>query len=140
MTPHQAQLVRDSFRLVEPIADQAAALFYSNLFEADPALRALFRGDMNRQGQLLMTMIGSAVKLLDRPDALLPVLRSLGARHVNYGVKDAHYPVVGGTLLMTLEQGLGEAFTPEIRDAWLAMYAVVHDTMLEGAREAVAIA
>lgn len=136
MTPQQAQLIRDSFKLVEPIADQAATLFYSNLFDADPALRAMFRGDMRRQGQLLMTMIGSAVRLLDRPDALLPVLRSLGARHVTYGVKDAHYPVVGGSLLLTLEQGLGEAFTPQVRDAWVALYAIVHDTMLEGAREA----
>ena len=137
MTPQQAQLVRDSFKLVEPIADQAAALFYDNLFNADPALRAKFRGDMQRQGQLLMTMIGSAVKLLDKPDALLPVLRSLGARHLSYGVQDSHYPTVGGALLLTLEQGLGNAFTPPVRDAWVALYSVVCSTMLEGAREAI---
>lgn len=131
----QIRLVRDSFALVQPIATQAAALFYDHLFVADPSLRALFRGDMVNQGERLMTMIGGAVRLLDKPDALMPVLRSLGARHVGYGVVEAHYATVGGALLLTLEQGLGEAFTPEVRAAWTEMYGVVSSTMIEAARE-----
>ncbi len=115
MQAHQVRLVRDSFALVQPIAPQAAALFYNHLFEADPSLRALFRGDMAQQGARLMTMIGSAVGLLEKPEVLMPVLCNLGARHVNYGVQDAHYATVGGALLLTLEQGLGAAFTPEVR-------------------------
>jgi len=140
MQAHQVQLVRDSFALVQPIATQAAALFYDNLFAADPSLRALFRGDMTHQGERLMTMIGSAVGLLDKPEVLLPVLRNLGARHGGYDVQDAHYATVGGALLQTLEQGLGDAFTPEVREAWTAMYGVVSRTMIEASREAVAAA
>ncbi|MGJ7505821.1 globin domain-containing protein [Variovorax sp. GT1P44] len=102
MQAHQVQLVRESFARVQPIAPQAAALFYSHLFDADPSLRALFRGDMAHQGERLMTMIGSAIGLLEKPDVLLPVLRSLGARHGHYGVIDAHYATVGGALLLTL--------------------------------------
>jgi hemoglobin-like flavoprotein len=133
MTPHQISLVRTSFALVEPIASQAATIFYNNLFAADPALRALFRGDMARQGERLMAMIGAAVGLLERPHALLPVLRSLGARHAAYGVRDEHYATVGTALLQTLGQGLGAAFTPEVRDAWTALYGVVSRTMIEAA-------
>jgi hemoglobin-like flavoprotein len=133
MTPQQISLVRTSFARVEPIAAQAATIFYNNLFAADPSLRALFRGDMATQGERLMTMIGAAVGLLDRPHALLPVLRSLGARHAGYGVRDAHYATVGGALIQTLEQGLGEAFTPEVREAWVALYGVVSRTMMEAA-------
>ena len=135
MQDHQIELVRGSFALVQPIAPQAAALFYDHLFVADPSLRALFRGDMANQGERLMTMIGSAVRLLDKPDMLLPVLRSLGARHVGYGVVDAHYATVGGALLLTLEQGLGEAFTADVRAAWTAMYGLVSATMIEAAHE-----
>ncbi|WP_213953704.1 globin family protein [Variovorax sp. dw_954] len=135
MQAHQVQLVRDSFALVRPIAPQAAALFYGHLFDADPSLRALFRGDMVHQGERLMTMIGSAVGLLGKPDVLMPVLRNLGARHVGYGVVDAHYATVGGALLLTLEQGLGDAFTPEVREAWTAMYGIVSRTMIEASRE-----
>ncbi|MDO9355403.1 MAG: globin family protein [Solirubrobacteraceae bacterium] len=136
MTPQQIDLVRSSFALVQPIAHPAAALFYNHLFEADPALRKLFRGDMAQQGERLMTMIGAAVGLLDRPATLMPVLQQLGARHGGYGVVDAHYATVGGALLLTLEQGLGEAFTPETRAAWTAMYGIVSQTMIAASKEA----
>ena len=135
MNAAQVRLVRESFALVQPIATQAAALFYDNLFESDPSLRGMFRGDMAAQGERLMTMIGAAVHLLDRPDALVPVLRSLGGRHVGYGVRDHHYAVVGAALIETLEQGLGDAFTAEVREAWVTLYGVVSRTMMEGALE-----
>jgi hemoglobin-like flavoprotein len=131
----QISLVRSSFALVQPIASDAAALFYDNLFRADPSLRPLFEGDMTHQGQRLMGMIGSALQLLDRPAALLPVLRSLGARHAGYRVREEHYDTVGSALILTLEQGLGAAFTPEARAAWIELYGVIAGTMREGARE-----
>ena len=134
MNRQQIDLVRASFALVQPIAAQAAAIFYDKLFAADPSLRTLFRGDMAHQGERLMTMIGSAVGLLDRPDTLLPVLRQLGARHGGYGVVDAHYASVGTALLQTLERGLGAAFTPEVRDAWVETYGLISRTMIEAAR------
>lgn len=131
---HEIALVRRSFAQVEPIAPQAAALFYGHLFSADPALRPLFRGDMQAQGQKLMQMIAAAVSLLDKPAQLLPVLRQLGQRHGGYGVQDAHYASVGAALIKTLEQGLGEAFTPETRAAWLSVYGLISATMMEAAR------
>jgi hemoglobin-like flavoprotein len=135
MNAAQVRLVRESFALVQPIATQAAALFYDNLFESDPSLRGMFRGDMAAQGERLMTMIGAAVNLLERPEALVPVLRNLGGRHVGYGVRDHHYATVGAALIETLEQGLGDAFTPEVREAWITLYGVVSRTMMEGALE-----
>jgi hemoglobin-like flavoprotein len=136
MTPTQIQLVRDSFAQVQPIARDAAALFYAYLFETDPALRPLFRGDIGEQGRRLFDMIGAGISLLDRPAQLLPVLRKLGGMHAGYGVLDAHYDTVGGVLVRTLRQGLGEAFTPAVEDAWLEFYDVVSGTMREGAAEA----
>jgi hemoglobin-like flavoprotein len=133
MTPVQIGHVRRSFALIEPIAPQAAALFYENLFTADPSLRKLFEGNMHQQGDRLMTMIGAAVDLLDQPDNLIPVLRKLGARHVNYGVRDEHYTTVGGALLKTLGQGLGAAYTDDVHAAWVALYRVVSHTMMDAA-------
>jgi hemoglobin-like flavoprotein len=134
LTPAEVRLVRISFARVEPIAEQAAALFYSHLFSADPSLRPLFRGDMQTQGQRLMQMIGAAVALLERPEALLPVLRQLGSRHAGYGVRDSHYATVGGALIQTLADGLGEAFTTETRVAWLKVYGLVSHTMMDAAK------
>jgi hemoglobin-like flavoprotein len=140
MNPVQIGHVRRSFALIEPIAPQAAALFYDNLFTADPSLRKLFQGNMAQQGQRLMTMIATAVDLLEEADKLVPALRKLGARHVNYGVRDEHYATVGGALLKTLEQGLGEAYTDEVHAAWIALYRVVSETMMDAARGAVRVA
>lgn len=136
MTPVQIGHVRRSFTLIEPIAPQAAALFYENLFTADPGLRKLFEGNMAQQGERLMTMIGAAVDLLEQPDNLTPVLRKLGARHVNYGVRDEHYATVGSALLKTLQQGLGAAYTDEVNAAWVALYHVVSHTMMDAAHGA----
>lgn len=136
MTSLEINLVKDSFRQVLPIADQAAALFYARLFELDPSLRALFRGDMVEQGRKLMTMIATAVAALERLDTIVPAVRALGARHSGYGVTEEHYATVGAALLWTLEKGLGAAFTPAVRDAWTGTYTLLANTMIEAQREA----
>jgi hemoglobin-like flavoprotein len=138
MTPQQIAHIRQSFALVAPVAPQAAAMFYENLFTADPALRPMFRGDMVQQGNLLMRMIQGAVGMLDNPELLLPTLHALGARHVAYGVKEQHYGTVGRALLRTLSEALGDAFTPDVADAWATMYDLVSRTMREGADVAAA--
>jgi len=131
---HTIQLVKESFDLVEPIAPQAAALFYANLFALDPSVKPLFRGDMIVQGERLMQMIGVAVSKLGEPEVLIPALQALGQRHAGYGVRDAHYDAVGVALLATLRQGLGVAFTDEVEEAWIGVYGVIASTMKEAAK------
>jgi hemoglobin-like flavoprotein len=135
MTPEQKQLVRDSFAKLVPIADDAAALFYQRLFTLDPKLKALFTHDMKEQGRKLMSMIGTAVAQLDKVEALVPVLRELGKRHVGYGVRDSDYDTVATALLWTLEQGLGADFTPALKDAWTACYGVLAGEMKAAGRQ-----
>jgi hemoglobin-like flavoprotein len=121
---------------VLPIADDAAVLFYRRLFELDPSLTKMFRGDMAEQRSKLMKMLTAAVKGLDRLDQLVPVLKDLGTRHATYGVNDAHYDRVGAALLWTLRQGLGDAFTPETEGSWVAVYGLLAGVMKEAANEA----
>ena len=136
MQAQQIQLVRASFAAVQITVSQPGALFYDNLFAADPSLRNLFHSGIAQQGERLMSMIGSALELFDRPVILLPVLRQLGARHGGYGVKESHYATVGTALIRTLEQGLGVAFTDEVRQAWVDLYGVISSTMIEAAQRA----
>ena len=133
MDPKQMALVQESFAKVLPIADSAAAIFYKRLFETAPELKALFKGDMTQQGKRLMGMIGIAVSKLNDLPALAPALHDLGRRHAGYGVKPENYATVGGALLWTLEQGLGVAFTKEVKQAWTAVYGVLADTMTSAA-------
>ena len=134
MTPKQVALVQVSWEKVQPVAEQAAELFYSQLFSLDPSLQALFKGDMKAQGRKLMNMIGFAVNGLTRLDAIVPGVQALGRRHAGYGVKDGHYETVGAALLWTLRQGLGQSFTAEIQAAWAAAYDVLASTMKEAAK------
>lgn len=133
MTPKTIKLVQDSFAQIAPIAPQAAALFYKNLFNMEPNLKPLFKGDMEAQGEKLMQMIGAAVGKLNDPESLAPILQNLGKRHAGYGVKASHYHTVGAALLMTLAQGLGNAFTAQVKDAWADVYGVMAKTMMEAA-------
>jgi methyl-accepting chemotaxis protein len=123
-------LVQESWAKVLPISAKAGALFYSNLFEADPSLRALFKGDIEQQAAKLMQMISAAVGKLNDLGSLVPVLQQLGQRHTTYGVLPAHYDIVGASLLKTLEQGLGAAFTPETKGAWASVYGVMASVMI----------
>ena len=142
MTNEQIKLVQDSFRQVAPIAETAAQLFYARLFELDPDLELLFKGNLSEQGRKLMQMLGLAVNGLNRMDQLLPVVQSLGTRHVSYGVRDKDYDTVGKALLWTLQKGLGEAFTPDVEAAWSNVYATLASAMQSGSEtpaEAVAV-
>lgn len=125
LTPHQIKLVQDSFALVAPQAEEAAQLFYTRLFELDPALRSLFKHDMRDQGRKLMQMLSVAVHALNNIDGLIPALQALGERHAGYGATLDDYWTVGAALLWTLEQGLGDAFTPEVEQAWAAVYGLL---------------
>ena len=138
MTPDHVKLVKESFAKVAPIAPQAAALFYGRLFEIAPEVKPLFKGDIAEQGRKLMQVLATAVNGLDDLPALVPVVQDLGRRHVRYGVTDAHYGVVGEALLWTLGQGLGDGFTPAVKDAWVGVYIVLADTMKAAAKSAAA--
>lgn len=129
MTPRQIELVQQSWKNVEPIQTEAASLFYTKLFETDPALRPLFKGDIKEQGRKLMAMITLVVNGLTRLETLVPRIRDLGKRHNEYGVRPEHYNTVAGALLWTLERGLGPAFTTEVKDAWTTAYGVLASTM-----------
>ena len=139
MNPSQITLIRRSFELLAPQAQETADLFYAQLFRRAPGLRPLFRGDLHSQGRRLMEMIGAAVGLLNHPDALLPVLAQLGARHAGYGVQPGDYRLVGEALMATLDERLDRAFDAPTREAWAAMYALVSTTMIAAAGSAAAV-
>ncbi len=133
MSPEQIEKVQSSFARVEPIADQAAALFYGRLFEQNPGFRRLFKGDLQRQGGMLMATLALAVKNLHQPERILSAVQELGRRHVGYGVTAADYAPVGEALIWTLEQGLGAHFTTDVRAAWVAAYRLLSGVMVQAA-------
>lgn len=133
MTPEQVESVQTSWKAVVPIADTAADLFYDKLFLMDPSLRTLFPDDLNEQKKKLMSMIGRVVTALRDPSGVVPAIQELGRKHVGYGVKKEDFETVGGALLWTLEQGLGAAWTPQVKDSWVAAYTLLSGVMIDAA-------
>ena len=129
MKVDQITLVQDTFDKIRPISEKAAKLFYNRLFELDPSLKSLFKGDMKTQGKMLMQMLDYAVTGLDRLDTIVLAIQNLGIRHAGYGVKDEYYETVGEALLWTLEQSLGKDFTQDVKDAWTEAYKLLSDIM-----------
>jgi hemoglobin-like flavoprotein len=133
MTPDQVKLVQDSFAKVAPISEAAAVLFYDRLFEIAPQVRAMFPDDMTEQRRKLMAMLAAVVNGLGNLESILPAASALAKRHVDYGAKAEHYPVVGAALLWTLEKGLGDGWTPDLADAWSTAYGTLSGYMISEA-------
>jgi hemoglobin-like flavoprotein len=134
MNPNQVKLVQASFAKLQPMAPEVADLFYARLFEIAPNLRELFGKDMAEQKKKLTGMLATAVANLDQIDKIAFAVQGLGRRHAQYGVKDAHYTIVGEALIWTLCQSLGPVFTTAVRDAWIAAYTALATVMKEAAR------
>ena len=130
MTPDQVSLVQDSFAKVAPISEQAAEIFYDRLFEVAPAVKSMFPADLSEQRKKLMGTLAVVVNGLGNLGSVLPAASALAKRHVGYGAKAEHYPVVGSALLWTLEKGLGEAWTPDVAAAWTAAYGTLSGYMI----------
>jgi hemoglobin-like flavoprotein len=134
MTPQQIKLVQESWRLVMPISGQVAEMFYARLFERYPETRNLFSQDMTEQGRKLMVMLNTAVMSLENLAPLLPAIEESGRRHAGYGVMEADYDKVADALIWTLEQGLQDKFTQEVRAAWIETYTALAEVMKRAAR------
>ncbi|WP_291684953.1 globin family protein [Bradyrhizobium sp.] len=133
MNPTQVRLVQESFAKVAPISETAAVLFYDRLFEIAPTVKAMFPADMTEQRKKLMAMLAAVVNGLANLESILPAASALAKRHVAYGAKPEHYPVVGSALLWTLEKGLGDAWTADVADAWTAAYGTLSGFMISEA-------
>ena len=128
--------IETTFDLVAPRGDELMDEFYARLFAAAPAVRTLFPRDLETQKTMLLSALVLLRKSLRDLDAIVPTLRTLGVRHVAYGARPEHYPVVGSVLIESMAAIAGPAWTPEYEQAWGAAFEIVAGTMLAGAAEA----
>jgi len=129
VTDDQIELVQLSFRQIMRRREAVAEQFYNRLFELDPSLRPLFRGDMTRQRHDLMVTLSVLIGSLRSIDGLVPSIQALARRHVAFGARPEHFQTVGAALVWALSQHLGDAFTNEVESAWLAVYDTLASTM-----------
>ena len=133
MDQTQVALVQKSFEKAAALGEKVADIFYEELFAIDPSLRTMFKGDMREQKKKLLAMLAVVVRSLHAPENILKPAQDLAIKHVAYGVKPEHYTYVGNALLRTLKKGLGEQYTPQVRDAWVEAFRTLARIMKEAA-------
>jgi hemoglobin-like flavoprotein len=132
MTDTQINLVQTTFGQVKD-ADLLASRFYGRLFEVNPELQTMFKGDMAEQRKKLLQVLAVVVHSLNNLESIIPAVEALGRRHVGYGVTVEHWEMVGSALLWALEDAFGDAFTSEVRDAWATAYGLIAQTAMSAA-------
>jgi hemoglobin-like flavoprotein len=129
--------LEESFDLVAARGDELMDTFYARLFATAPAVQPLFAAtDLRRQKTMLLGALVLVRQSLRNLDAIAPKLRQLGARHVAYGARPEHYPVVGAVLIASMAEIAGDAWRPTYERAWSAAFEFVAGAMLDGARSA----
>jgi hemoglobin-like flavoprotein len=118
LSAKQKRLIRESFCKVEPALELVGRLFYLRLFRIDPSSRARFDGPVEVQARKFAAAMKLAMISLKHKDGLGPVLKLLGARHRQLGIRTRHYRSMTRALIWTLEQSLEESFTRETKEAW----------------------
>jgi hemoglobin-like flavoprotein len=136
--PLQVGILEESFDLVAPRGEELVDRFYNHVFTTAPEIKPLFaHADWTRQVQMALGVFVLLRKSLRNLESIVPALRSLGARHANYGARPEHYAIFGEALLSTMAEIAGSAWRPEYTEAWAAAYQVLQDTLLCGATEVV---
>ena len=132
MKPEQIKLVKKTWKILMGINPKIIGdAFYSKLFTDHPAIRKLFPSDMNQQYIKLVDMLTSIIMNLDHLESVSEEIIAMSNRHTGYGVKPAHYEMVGSALLWTLQKGLGAEWSDDIENAWIACYQSLADTMIQ---------
>lgn len=135
LTSQEKRVIRDSMPSVCELAGPIGLLFYGRLFELDPGLRPMFKGDIELQSRKLMDMLTLMVNHLDHFEDLVPTLKALGQRHAGYGVRPAHYEQVLTALMWAFGSALDTEFDAPIKAAWRSAVSAVAEVMLQGASE-----
>jgi hemoglobin-like flavoprotein len=131
MTEAEIILVKKTWKAFRGINPTTVGdLFYTKLFSDNPALRKMFPTNMEQQYQKLIDMLNAVVIRLDKLDELTEEIAAMAQRHVEYGVRPAHYKLVGKALLWTLQKGLGRDWNEEVKNAWSTCYKILADAMI----------
>ena len=132
MTPEQVNLITQSFDRW-PIRRDFAAKFYDRFFETTPDARRLFPDDMERLHLKLMDTMAAIVGALNNDTLCRSIISHTARQHRRIGVTSSQLAAFGDALIWTLQQQIGNAFTPVLKEAWIALYKEVQTEMINTA-------
>ena len=131
MTTEEIALVKNSWKTLREVKPEIIGdVFYTKLFLESPELKPMFSSSMDKQAKKLITMLNVIIARLDRLDELTDDIRKLAVRHDGYGIRPAHYDLVGAALLWTLKTAMGLDWTDAVEKAWVKCYTTLSGAMI----------
>jgi hemoglobin-like flavoprotein len=121
LTAEQKRLIRESFVRLEPAIDLVGQLFYLKLYRLDPSFRDRFGGDPETLGRKFMAGVKLTIVLLKHEDCLTPIIKLLGLRQRQLGMKVRDYRMMSKAWMWTLERSLDKSLTKQTKDAWTVL-------------------
>ena len=134
VTAAEAEMLRTSFHELRKNMAPASVAFYEALFARAPGLRKMFRDDIAGQGMRFMTTLGAILTGIEHSGPEEARIATLAEGHRLMGVKPEHFAPMGEALIATLQDGLGDAFTPELNAAWEKAYAEISAGIIAAGR------
>lgn len=131
----QRERIKASLPLIRERGLEIVEQFYKRLFEELPEAHSLFANGVNKQRIKFYIMLREIVMQVDNWPYIHESVKSLGRRHQTYGVQEHHYVAVGNVLIEVLSEALGESFTKDDREAWIALFREITSSMLDGYSE-----
>ena len=125
----EIKLIQYSFKTLTSKSKKVGEKFYKRLFEINPEVSKLFKGDMKEQAGHLMRMVKTVVEGLNNPQIIVPAIQDLGRRHQEYGVESDQYKMFGECLISTIEEEMKNDFNTATKKAWEKLYNVLADEM-----------
>lgn len=136
LSPEHEELVKATLPAVGENIEKIAHSFYGKMFSAHPELlRDTFNRANQKSGEQQKALAASvatfATMLVDdnAPDPVM-LLDRIAHKHVSLGIREDQYPIVHDNLMAGIADILGDAVTPEVAEAWSAVYWLMADVLI----------
>jgi hemoglobin-like flavoprotein len=133
MNTREIEIIKKSYKSIQPRMSRVTRVLFDRLFETNPELRPLFHSDLRDLRKKIVRKFDYVIAHLHEPEVLGPELKKLGAHHnKQFKVTQEHYNAFINALIYALSAAFGSEFTPELRKTWRYVLGVVAQIMQSG--------
>ncbi|XP_070000482.1 uncharacterized protein glob1 [Penaeus vannamei] len=150
LTEEQKETVKRTWKIIEESVAKVGVVLFMGLFETHPDVQEVFipfRGlpmeevqqskELRAHALRVMGFMEKAVRRLDQPDKLVPLIQECGRNHCRYGAQVQHVELVGPEFIRAIRPALEGEWTPEVEMAWALLLQNIAYVMKEAMKEAI---
>lgn len=133
LRPDQIKLIKATVPVLAEHGKTITDVFYQHMLGENPALNDIFNIPNQRNGYQSRALSGALYAYASHIDdlgALGSAVELICNKHASLYIQPAQYHIVYKYLMRAMAEVLGDALTPEIKDAWATAYWQLADLMI----------